>query len=232
MIGRVMKTATFLAIAAVMVGGPAAGQDPPRSAKPEDKPSKKKTVAILVFDGMELLDFAGPAEVFIVSDYGKAFRVVTVAAEKKTVRAMGGIAVEPQFSFQDAPQPDVIVVPGGNTANVGPQGIAWLKTSSKQAEIVMSVCMGAFVLARAGLLDGMEATTHHWGIESLKRAAPECKVVTQRRFVDSGKVITTAGVTAGIDGALHVVERLLGAEAARWTAEEWMEHKRAAVPAP
>lgn len=90
----------------------------------------------------------------------------------------------------------------------------------------MSVCYGAFLLADAGLLDGIEATTHHWGVAALKGAAPQCKVVTGKRYVDSGKIITTAGVTAGIDGALRIVERLLGREAARWAAEEWMEHRR------
>jgi len=84
--------------------------------------------------------------------------------------------------------------------------------------------MGAFLLARAGLLDGLEATTHHWGLEGLQRLAPLCRVVEGRRFVDSGRIVTTAGVTAGIDGALHVVERLYGAEKARWTAAQWMEH--------
>jgi transcriptional regulator GlxA family with amidase domain len=88
----------------------------------------------------------------------------------------------------------------------------------------MSVCFGALLLADVGLLDGIEATTHHWAVENLQKAAPKCKVLKDRRFVDGGKIITTAGVTAGIDGALHVVERLLGKEAARWTAEEWMEH--------
>jgi transcriptional regulator GlxA family with amidase domain len=86
--------------------------------------------------------------------------------------------------------------------------------------------MGAFLLAEAGLLDGIEATTHHWGIDNLKKAAPRCTVVTGRRFVDSGRIITSAGVTAGIDAALHVVERLRGEPSARWTAEQWMEYKR------
>ena len=86
--------------------------------------------------------------------------------------------------------------------------------------------MGAFLLARAELLDGISATTHRWGLSGLRSAAPNCKVVRSRRFVDSGKIVTTAGVTAGIDGALHVVERLLGKEQADWTANEWMEYKR------
>ena len=196
-----------------------------------EKPKKgMKTVAVLLFEGVELLDFTGPAEVFIVADEGKAFRVVTVAESTRPVKTMGGITVTPDFPYQTAPKADVLIVPGGNTRAVGKAGRAWLKKASGQAEITLSVCFGAFLLADVGLLDGVEATTHSWGIEGLKKAAPRCKVVKGRRFVDSGKVVTTAGVTAGIDGALQVVERLLGKEAARWTAEEWMEYRRESGP--
>ena len=183
-------------------------------------------VAVLVFPGVELLDFAGPAEVFIVSDYGKAFRVFTVAASTGICRTMGNIGIKPDYRYDNAPPADVVVVPGGATQNVDRAGVKWLQESSRRARITMSVCMGAFLMARAGLLNGVEATTHRWGLASLKSAAPTCKVVEDRRFVDAGRVITTAGVTAGIDGALHVVERLLGKPAAKWTAQEWMEYRR------
>jgi predicted amidohydrolase/putative intracellular protease/amidase len=195
----------------------------------KEKAEKKsmKTVAVLLFEGVELMDFAGPAEVFIVADEGKSFRIVTVAESTKPLKTMGGITVTPDFSYDDAPKADVVVVPGGNMKSVGKAGRAWLKKASGDAGITMSVCYGAFLLADVGLLDGVKATTHRWGINGLKKAAPKCEVMTGKRFVDDGKIITTAGVTAGIDGALHVVERLLGKEAARWTAEEWMEHRRA-----
>jgi len=200
----------------------------PETKKPRTPGEEKavKTVAILLFDGVELLDFAGPAEVFIVAAEGKAFRVVTVAASTKPLKTMGGVTVTPDFDYATAPKADVIVVPGGNMRAVTQPGRDWIKKASKEAEVVMSVCFGAMLLAEAGLLDDIEATTHHWGIEQLKRAAPKCKVVEGKRFAESGKVITTAGVTAGIDGALRVVEKLLGKEAARWTADEWMEHPR------
>jgi transcriptional regulator GlxA family with amidase domain len=211
-----------LLLVSLLLAGPVAC-----SAREKAAPEKGvKTVAILIFDGVELLDFTGPAEVFIVADHGKAFRVVTVAEKADAVRTMGGLLVKPEHTCDNAPRADILVVPGGSMRNVGPAGRKWLKKAAKDADITMSVCMGAFLLADAGLLDGIEATTHHWGIDDLKTAAPKCKVVTGKRFVDGGKVITTAGVTAGIDGALHVVERLLGKEAARWTAEEWMEHRR------
>jgi len=193
---------------------------------------KQQTVAILLFEGVELLDFAGPAEVFIVAEEGKAFRVITVAESTEPLRTMGGVTIKPDFSYKDAPRASVVVVPGGNMRNVKADGIDWIRRSARDAEVVMSVCMGAFVLAQAGLLDGIEATTHHWGTASLAKAAPKCKVVTGQRYVDSGKIVTTAGVTAGIDGALHIVERLRGQESARWAADEWMEHRRGQLTPP
>jgi transcriptional regulator GlxA family with amidase domain len=181
---------------------------------------------VLLFEGVELLDFTGPAEVFIVAAEGKAFRVVTVAESAKPLRTMGGVRVTPDFNYRTAPRADVVVIPGGDMRNVTRAGLDWICDAARKAEIVMSVCMGAFLLARAGLLDGIAATTHRWGIKGLKTAAPNCRVLAGRRYVDSGRVVTTAGVTAGIDGALHVVERLLGREAARWTAQEWMEYRK------
>jgi len=204
-----------------------ADKEIPAKAKPAERSANQpmKTVAVMLFEGVELLDFAGPAEVFIIADKGKSFRVVTVAETTKPLKTMGGITVTPEFAFENAPKAEIVVVPGGNTSAVGKSGREWLKKASGEAEITMSVCYGAFLLADAGLLNDIEATTHHWGIEDLKSAAPKCKVVKGKRFVDSGNIITTGGVTAGIDGALHIVERLYGKEAAKWAAEEWMEHR-------
>lgn len=194
------------------------------AALPEAPEARQRTVAVLLFEGVELLDLAGPAEVFIVSEEGKAFRVLLVAESMDPVKTMGGVTITPDFTFEDAPPADIVVAPGGATGNVKDAAVAWLRAASARAEVTMSVCMGAFLLARAGLLDGVEATTHRWGIDGLRKAAPKAKVVTGRRFVDAGQVLTTAGVTAGIDGALHVVRRLLGSKAADWTAREWMEY--------
>ncbi len=185
-----------------------------------------RRVAILVFPGVELLDFAGPAEVFVVAAEGKAFEVLTVAERPGPLRTMGGIELVPSHTCDDAPRADVVVVPGGDLGQVGEAGRAWVLRASAEAEIVLAVCFGALLLARLGLLDGLDATTHTWGREGLARAAPACNVVAGPRFVDAGRVVTSAGVTAGIDAALHVVERLLGPEAATWTAEGWMEHRR------
>lgn len=203
------------------------GAAPQQPDEPKQKEKKRmRTVAVLIYEGVELMDFAGPAEVFIVADQGKSFRVVTVAESTKPLKTMGGITITPDFNYENAPKADILVVPGGNAKAVGKAGRDWLKKANENTEITMSVCYGAFLLADVGLLDGVEATTHHWGVEDLKTAAPKCKVVSAKRFVDSGKIITTAGVTAGIDGALRIVERTLGKEAAKWTADEWMEHRR------
>lgn len=192
-------------------------------------PAEKMDVGILLFEGVELLDFAGPAEVFIVANHGNAFRVFTIAASDKPVRTMGGIRLLPDYAIAEAPPVDILVVPGGNMSNAGTATRKWIKESSEHAKVVMSVCMGAFLLADVGLLDNTEATTHRWGIEGLRRAAPACKVCEDRRVVESGKIVTTAGVTAGIDGALHLVEKFYGKKIAQWTAEEWMEYKRVPV---
>lgn len=184
-----------------------------------------KTVVILLFEGVELMDFAGPAEVFIVAERGKAFRVLTVAESTEPLKTMGGIVVTPHHTFENVPHADIVVVPGGNLGAVSAAGRKWLVKASESAGVTMSVCYGALLLAELQLLDGASATTHHWALADLQAAAPKCKVEKDKRFVVSGKFLTTAGVTAGIDGALHIVERLLGAEAAKWTGEEWMEHR-------
>ncbi|MCE9636488.1 MAG: DJ-1/PfpI family protein [Planctomycetes bacterium] len=185
----------------------------------------KTRVAILIFPGVELLDFTGPAEVFVVAAEGGAFEVCTVAATREPLRTMGGVHVIPDFDYDSAPRAEIVVVPGGDLGQVGEAGRAWVRKAAGEAEIVMSVCMGALLLGRLGLLDGIEATTHSWGIESLKKIAPACRVVHGPRFVDAGRVITSAGVTAGIDAALHVVRRRLGDAAADWTGDAWMEYR-------
>jgi putative intracellular protease/amidase len=133
------------------------------------------------------------------------------------------VTIRPQYSLADCPRPDLIVVPGGATLR-SRDVIAWIKRNAADAEVVLSVCTGAFALAEAGLLDGVGATTHWSALEALQRQSPRTTVRRDLRFVDSGKVVTSAGVSAGIDGALHVVARLLGTEAARQTAK-YMEYR-------
>lgn len=186
-----------------------------------------RKVAILVWNGVELLDFAGPAEVFAASRAfdGRAFEVFLVAPAEGTITSQGFVKIEPNFTIDTAPRPDVLIIPGGNMAPIlnNEKAMQWIERTSTNTDVTMSVCTGAFVLARCGLLDGIEATTWHGAVEDLRRAAPKTRVHAGRRIVDNGDIVTTAGVSAGIDGALLVVSRLLGADVARGTAR-YMEY--------
>jgi len=188
-------------------------------------PARERLVAILVYERVELLDFSGPGEVFSAAQdaEGRGFRVCTVAKTRAPVKSQGFVSITPEYSIADCPAPDIVVVPGGNIPDEDRELQQWVKRCAESSELVMSVCNGAFLLAEAGLLDGKEATTHHGSLQGLAAKYPRVQVFTNRRFVDSGRVMTCAGVSAGIDGALHVVERLLGEEAARQTAR-YMEY--------
>jgi putative intracellular protease/amidase len=194
----------------------------PATAAPAAPSSRRRTVAILVYDGVELLDFAGPGEVF--ASAGK-FDVYTVGPSGKPVTSQGFVAVQPRYSVATAPRPDILLVPGGNVGNVIDDAATmnWIKATAGSGEQVLSVCNGAMILAHAGLLDGLEATTHHGSIAALRQHAPRTTVHDDRRFVDNGKVVTAAGVSAGIDMSLHVVAKLLGPSAAADTAR-YMEY--------
>jgi transcriptional regulator GlxA family with amidase domain len=191
----------------------------------------KKNVAILLFDEVEVLDFAGPFEVFAVADElhrREIFHTFTLALKPGTVRARSGLKITPDFTLENCPAPQIIVVPGGaGTRSLlhMPALHEWLRVKSRSAELVMSVCTGALVLARAGLLDGLKATTHHLCYEELRQVAPNTEVIEGERFIDNGHVLTAAGIAAGIDCSLHVVARLLGENAAVLTAEH-MEYRR------
>jgi len=190
-----------------------------------------RNVAIVLYDGVEILDFAGPAEVFAAAGQagaigGKpAFSVYTVARTREPIVSQGFLDVTPDHGIADAPAPDIIVIPGGDASAVtgDPEMMRWVEARTKAAQLSMSVCTGAFVLARVGLLDGRDATTHYASIGSLRRVVPTARVHDGRRYVDTGNVVTTAGVSAGIDGALHVVARLLGRHVADETAQ-YMEY--------
>ena len=184
-----------------------------------------RNVAILVYDRVELLDFAGPGEVFAAAGRRGGFRVYTVGARREPITSQGFVQVTPEFSIADAPRPDIVVIPGGGVDSVLNDRalMDWIRAASQDAEIMLSVCNGALVLAQAGLLDGIEATTHHGSLDALRRMAPQTRVYDHRRFVDNGKVITSAGVSAGIDSSLYVLQRLKGEDMARSVAR-YMEY--------
>lgn len=190
--------------------------------------SSIKNVAIFIFNGVELLDFGGPGEVFAAARVQDgAFRVYTVAVSTDQIISQGFLKVQPDYSIADCPDPDIIVLPGGGVGASmnNPDVIAWIQKHEPGLEALMSVCNGAHILQRTGLLEGLKATTHHGSIASLRRNAPNTEVLENTRWVDSGKIITTAGVSAGIDGALRVVERMFGKEAAEATAR-YMEYDK------
>jgi len=178
------------------------------------KDGGERNVAVLLFPGVQIIDYTGPWEVLGHAriDGHKAFRIYSVGETTSPIETAMGMTVIPSFDLARAPRPDVLVIPGGN---VDPQLshealIRWIQQSAKTAEVVLSVCNGAFFLAQAGLLDGLEATTFAGMIDDLKTAAPKTRVVRDKRFVDNGKIITSAGLSSGIDGALHVIEKLYG----------------------
>ena len=191
----------------------------------------RKNVAILLFDDVEVLDFAGPFEVFAVTDELRGydtFNVFTVAETKRPIRARNGLSVNPDHDFSSCPPPNLLVVPGGFGTRAllkNENTLAWLRAQSASAEIVMSVCTGSIVLGQLGLLEGLRATTHHECFELLRSLAPRATVVETERFTDNGKILTAAGISAGIDCSLHLVERLLGSDAAQQTAR-YMEYRR------
>ncbi len=185
-----------------------------------------RTLAILIFDHVEVLDFCGPFEVFSVASrftHPPAFAVLAVAESADPVVTRGGLSVNPHQRLADCPQPDVLLVPGGQGTRKEIRNVAlidWIRQASTKAELVLSVCTGALLLAKAGLLDGLEATTHHGAIDLLRQTAPTTEVHADRRLVDNGRVICSAGIAAGIDMSLHVVRRLLGQEIAVKTARQ------------
>jgi transcriptional regulator GlxA family with amidase domain len=184
----------------------------------------KRHVAILLFDDVEVLDFTGPFEVFTAADElckGTAFATYTVAETAGEIRCHNGLRVVPDHPFATCPPAAVLVVPGGFGTRAllqRPATVAWLRDRAEQAEVVMSVCTGALILARAGLLDGLRVTTHYEALDLLRTLAPRAIIDRGARFHDNGKILTAAGVSAGIDCSLHVVARLLGPETAQHTA--------------
>lgn len=189
-----------------------------------------KRVAILIFDDVEVLDFCGPFEVFSVAGRSRnqpAFDVFTVALEARPILTRGGLSVLPKYALQAAPPAEIVLVPGGLGTRPlleNPILLEWLRVISNRSELLLSVCTGALLLGRAGLLDGLRATTHPAGLELLRTLAPKAQIEPEKRFIDNGRIIVSGGISAGIDMSLYVVGRLLGQETARETAA-YMEYR-------
>ena len=187
------------------------------------------TFGMLVFDEVEVLDLGGPFEVFSTAgrlartaDDEPLLRVLTVAATRRPVRARGGLRIMPDHTLDEDPPYAVLVVPGGVTTAVEADAdvVAGLARRRRTATLTFSICTGAFLLAATGALDGRPATTHWEDQEELARRHREVRVRTDVRWVDDGDIVTSAGISAGIDAALHIVGRLFGEELARRTARQ------------
>ncbi len=199
-------------------------------------------VGILVFDGVEVLDFAGPFEVFSRvrltpgidsrrSDESAPFVVFTVARSAGPIRATGGLEVVPRFTFSDAPPVDVLVVPGGfGTRALLEDAVVldWIRRAAAGSKLATSVCTGSLLLAKAGLLDGRRATTHWGALDLLGSLGKGIVVERESRVVEDG-LVTSAGVASGIDMSFRVVEKICGRAVADETAR-YVEYRRVASP--
>jgi transcriptional regulator GlxA family with amidase domain len=203
----------------------------------------KWNVGILIFDGVEVLDFAGPFEVFSRtrlepgaasrrSDDSAPFHVFTVARTKDAVAATGGLRVTPAHSFADAPPIHLLVVPGGFGTRPlmdDRETLDWIRRTAGTARLATSVCTGSLLYAKAGLLTGRRATTHWGALDLLESMDAGVKVERGLRVVDDG-IISSAGVASGIDMSFHVVETLFGKAVADETAH-YIEYRRETVEA-
>jgi transcriptional regulator GlxA family with amidase domain len=193
---------------------------------------EKTRVGILLFDEVELLDFAGPYEVFSTARFPgngtRAFSVQTLSQKGEVVTSRNGLKVLPDGSMDDPWDFDLLVVPGGYGAEVveidNPVLVDWIRLQHARSQVTASVCTGSFLLARAGLLSGREATTHWKRIELLQKRFPDVRVRSGMNYVDTGKVVTSGGVAAGIAMSLHLVERYLDRNAAEETARDMEYH--------
>jgi transcriptional regulator GlxA family with amidase domain len=190
-------------------------------------PSRDRVrVAFLLGASANVIDTAGPWEVFQdvmlhgSDDHRHPFELFTVAPSDKVLRMTGGLQVQPHYSIRNTPPAHVIVVPAHQATD---DSRRWLREASAGADVTMSVCTGAFQLARAGLLDGVTATTHHDYWDAFAAEFPKIELRRGLRFIDNGRIATAGGLTSGIDMALHVVARYFGDAVAQATAD-YMEH--------
>ena len=196
---------------------------------------KRRSVGILIFDDVEVLDFCGPFEVFSsVTKEGdedreerRLYNAYTVAEKGDIVVCRGGLLVKPHYTFRDHPHFDLLVIPGGfgtRREAKNPAVLNWIRHQMASAEVTTSVCTGSFLLGAVGALDNRKATTHWAAIDDLRENHPAVVTIDDQRVIDEGEIVTSAGVSAGIDMALYMVARLNGIEIARDTARGMEYH--------
>ena len=191
----------------------------------------KRNVGILLFDDAEVLDFAGPFEVFSVTselNNFEPFNVFTVAERLEPVRAVNGLSVNPTYDFSNCPNIDILIIAGGSGTRKqmgNSKMLDWIDRVHQKTEFTLSICSGARLLGVLGLLDGKPYCTHHEVYEHMKEIVPNGMPQYEKRFVKTGKVYTSGGISAGIDLSFHLVEQLLGKKTAEHTAT-YMEYDR------
>lgn len=195
-------------------------------------PGSQRNLAIFVFDDVEVLDFAGPFEVFNVTGeviQPSPFNTYTVALTEEPIKSRGNLSIIPHYSIENLPAPDIILLPGGEGRSrlmKDERVLGWISAHIDNLEYLLSVCTGAFYVAHTGLLSGLAATTHHGAFSEFRESFPDITLIEDKRYVESGKIITAGGISAGIDMSLHVVERLLGEDKLALTLKEmeWQWH--------
>jgi putative intracellular protease/amidase len=205
-----MKNTLFVAVVVILgIGSPAMTQTRKFIAAQEPYQTKKLNVAIFVFPVVQIIDFATPFEVFQQA----GANTYTVAEKQEPIQTNAGLTIVPKYTFDNAPQPDVLVLPGGDGVRdqiANPAVMKWIQETAKHTPQVLTVCSGAFFAAKAGLLDGLSATTIYGALDYLAEVSPTVKVVWDRKYVDSGKVITSAGLSSGMEASLYTVSKVLG----------------------
>ena len=221
---ELLQATTLLGFAGVL---PSSGRaaEPEKLAPTDANPLKPPTqgsipVAFVISEGAVVIDFGGPWEVFertnLAGRMESAFRLYTVAETTTAIHASGGMKIIPDYTFANAPVPKVIVIPAQDGST--PAMLDWIRKSSKTADVTMSVCTGAFVLAETGLLSGKAATTHHGAYKLFAIDFPDINLKRGARFTESGNLATAGGLSSGIDLALRVVQRYFGDQVASDTA--------------
>ncbi|WP_158962532.1 DJ-1/PfpI family protein [Myroides fluvii] len=184
-------------------------------------PNQPLHVAFILYNQVEVLDLNGPLDVFVKANTLKPNTYIPylVSATKEIVQTENGTTyILPQYSFDDCPKPDIVVVPGANPAIVmaylkdekfQQTYVQWIIKQHQQGALLFTVCTGSLLLSTTSLFDGLDITTHFMGLEALQQLCPKANVLSGVRFIDQNHVLTTAGITAGIDGALHLVSKQL-----------------------
>lgn len=173
-------------------------------------------VGIFLFNDVELLDFAGPYEVFSVTselNNYELFKVFTITQDGKEIKSVNGLKVIPDFSFDNHPNIDILLIPGGEGTKcemLKKDVLKWIREIYDNSMITMSVCSGARLLGKLGLLDNLECTTHHEVMDNLQKIAPKAIIKNDKRFIDNSKLLTSAGISAGIDSSMYITKKLYG----------------------